>query len=758
MHKKNVQECIILEKREVCKSKLIELFMEYGNLITINICNDKIFEGIITFGRWQNSIEDEESWVNKGCQVLLDNNNEEVLYKKAEDIFIKNTIIRTIPVVNKKNRLVANMERYDSSQELEESLLADLWDYIIKLTSEKELNSEIDFLRDIIKRSKYKLIGSNYLAEQFKIIFGLESSIDYNQFVYEETEFDYIIDMDIAYKFVRKHYAERWYHEVYSCDEFLNEIVRDISSRKYTRWKSCLKGEYCNLNELLKLWKSNNIRIGKNRLMTKEYETFLVDHNYQIKYMNKPGFYINGTINGVAVKMKLMPVEDLVYLENQLVKLNLYCKSLHKNIKIFNFDISGNIELNCIERERVKNWEATEEIYTYDQDKLEDFFGSSYNVRDWLKEIQFGSKRWVKGRGFVAGNINSKSFSYYNYIRYTTDVPHMYQNTIYFFGVCTALGVFTKDEDTIESLLQKKINESKQPYRVVNLGNTCPISIEKMIKSINLEKGDIIITILLSATDKTRATIPVIDLTKAFSNDGENHETLFLDMVAHCNARANYRMAEYIFKYLSPFLTISEKRENKEHSLYTVFNNDEDIEWAEKEVEKYISEIDIVKKYPKIVKQNNGAIVMNANPFSKGHLYLVEEASKKCDILFVFVLEEDKSFFSFYDRITMVKKGTEHISNVIVLPSGQFIISSLTFPGYFQKEKCWDEKKQLITGRMDSSVDVRIFVKYIAKALGIKKRFVGDEKFDMITEEYNNALSILLPIYGGGGKIRCNKA
>lgn len=46
-----------------------------------------------------------------------------------------------------------------------------------------------------------------------------------------------------------------------------------------------------------------------------------------------------------------------------------------------------------------------------------------------------------------------------------------------------------------------------------------------------------------------------------------------------------------------------------------------------------------------------GAAVMNCNPFTLGHRYLIEQAAKECDRLYVFVLSEDKSRFSVADRL-----------------------------------------------------------------------------------------------------------
>ncbi len=132
---------------------------------------------------------------------------------------------------------------------------------------------------------------------------------------------------------------------------------------------------------------------------------------------------------------------------------------------------------------------------------------------------------------------------------------------------------------------------------------------------------------------------------------------------------------------------------------------------------------------------------MNANPFTKGHLHLSEYASKKVDKLIVFVVEEDKSFFPFKDRFKLVKKGLAHLKNVVVVKSGNFIISQQTFPDYFSKETNIDMQ-------VDTTKDLRIFGDIIAKELGIKTRFVGQEPKDMVTKQYNEQMKKILPKFG----------
>ena len=136
-----------------------------------------------------------------------------------------------------------------------------------------------------------------------------------------------------------------------------------------------------------------------------------------------------------------------------------------------------------------------------------------------------------------------------------------------------------------------------------------------------------------------------------------------------------------------------------------------------------------------------GAVVMNCNPFTLGHRYLIEQASKECNRLLVFVLSEDRSYFKTADRMAMVKAGTADLKNVTVLPTGPYLISSATFPTYFLKE-------QADTLDVQCQLDVAVFGDYFAPRFHITRRFVGSEPFCPVTGAYNQALHRLLPAYG----------
>ncbi len=138
---------------------------------------------------------------------------------------------------------------------------------------------------------------------------------------------------------------------------------------------------------------------------------------------------------------------------------------------------------------------------------------------------------------------------------------------------------------------------------------------------------------------------------------------------------------------------------------------------------------------------NNGIAAMNCNPFTLGHKYLISTASKMVDNLYVFVLEEDKSMFPFKQRFEMVKEGVKDINNVIVVPTGKFVVSSMTFPDYFSKEDGFNPS-------MNVAYDFEIFVNYIAPVLELRNRFIGTEPFCKTTRTQHEIMQEILPPKG----------
>lgn len=139
--------------------------------------------------------------------------------------------------------------------------------------------------------------------------------------------------------------------------------------------------------------------------------------------------------------------------------------------------------------------------------------------------------------------------------------------------------------------------------------------------------------------------------------------------------------------------------------------------------------------------EKRGVIVMNANPFTLGHRYLVEQAAAQVDTLFIIVVKEDRSHFSYAERKAMIMAGVADIANVVVCEGSDYAISAATFPTYFLKQLS-DATDTHIT------LDLDLFARHIAPALGATVRFAGSEPLDATTRRYNRLMTELLPAQG----------
>jgi len=134
------------------------------------------------------------------------------------------------------------------------------------------------------------------------------------------------------------------------------------------------------------------------------------------------------------------------------------------------------------------------------------------------------------------------------------------------------------------------------------------------------------------------------------------------------------------------------------------------------------------------------AVVMNANPFTLGHRYLLERASRENDVVHLFLLSEEAGPIPHAVRRTLVEEGTADLANVVLHESGPYIISSATFPSYFLKDG-----DAVI--RAQANLDLTVFAR-IAGCLGIQRRYVGEEPMSHVTGLYNAVMAARLPQLG----------
>lgn len=137
----------------------------------------------------------------------------------------------------------------------------------------------------------------------------------------------------------------------------------------------------------------------------------------------------------------------------------------------------------------------------------------------------------------------------------------------------------------------------------------------------------------------------------------------------------------------------------------------------------------------------NGAVVVNCNPFTLGHRYLIEEAAGQVDRLYIFVVREDRSAFPFAVRLRLVEEGVRDLPNVTVLDSSHYAVSAVTFPAYFLKDPG-------AAGTVQMEIDLILFGRHIAPFFHIDRRFIGTEPYCRTTRRYGEAMRRILPDCG----------
>ena len=141
---------------------------------------------------------------------------------------------------------------------------------------------------------------------------------------------------------------------------------------------------------------------------------------------------------------------------------------------------------------------------------------------------------------------------------------------------------------------------------------------------------------------------------------------------------------------------------------------------------------------PQPIMPQSGIIIMNCNPFTLGHRYLIEQAAQQVQTLYILVVREDCSMFGYDERKAMIVRGVAHINNVVVCDGSEYSISATTFPTYFLK--CLSDASDT-----QMTLDIDLYRRHIAPALGATVRFVGTEPDDPLTRRYNELMKSMLP-------------
>lgn len=348
-----------------------------------------------------------------------------------------------------------------------------------------------------------------------------------------------------------------------------------------------------------------------------------------------------------------------------------------------------------------------------------------------LKQVQYSIEK-----GYMCIYYNGKSINYVMGRRMVQEGSiNMRKPRIFITGPCIAIGTHCKDKETIAYILQSKIKD----YNVEIIGGGFR-NLNLALREVNFCDGDILLIF-----DRKNNIINYCKKSHNYSmafTKVEHIENHILDTdLFHVDGKIGTEIGLNIYDYLCEKNIVKSSFDyscGEEKSFYREGAKKPVVEMVEDE--KFASYLKKMKREYYVENgEINGAIIMTCNPFTLGHKYLIEYASKQVDKLYIFVVEENSFQFSFDDRISMVRAGIADLGNAVVLPSGSYMISSHSLPAYFIKEQDNDAV-------VDASKDLDMFV-YISSALNISKRFVGTEPIDKVTKQYNQSMKDYLARY-----------
>lgn len=220
--------------------------------------------------------------------------------------------------------------------------------------------------------------------------------------------------------------------------------------------------------------------------------------------------------------------------------------------------------------------------------------------------------------------------------------------------------------------------------------------------------------------------------------DGHKGEAVANVIVSHLIAKANAEGCQCVKLYTKP--DNRQLFESLSFRLIAESPNAILMETGVGGIEKYSEELRVkseeLKNEESVVlnaRKPIGVIVMNANPFTLGHRFLVEQSSELVERLYVVVVREDCSMFSYNERKAMVSQGVRDIGNVVVVDGSDYAVSAATFPTYFLKQLSDATDTQII-------LDLDLYRRRIAPALGATIRFFGSEPTDPLTRRYNELM------------------
>lgn len=585
------------------------------------------------------------------------------------------------------------------------------------------LSQEVYAAKKILSKQKVVVVGSN--KEKYKLLatfFQNIISID-NSDVFEEIKKadSWIIDIDNNF-YSRKELFSNIRIGI-DFDEFFLYLLRKIEERVLTRYLTLFKKEEKKKFILHLKKKYSCIKYSFDQEIEAQ---FVIDflNEAEVPILKGHDLFKGYTIS--KYKRNYDEFEMIITLKFILVR---YFDQLDYG------RISDMFPKQVLHVYLGKNIELANE-------EKKSFLSANYHLNRKYSEVYEVPRvrRTFEGDAMEYVNFFNKGQSVENGIRTTLFQPEYYERTIFFVGPCVIYGTYVRDEYTIPSIIQREFNDLEIHYRMVNLGWEYDFNHILRLKRANINQDDIIVVYDFEEDAEHAYCYDISEYMKPDKN-----KIHWRDCYEHVNENGSALFANAIKKVLINHISLYDNNKptsiQKKNNIYDIYKK---IPMDIYIKEKYDVTINSLLECYNVLKDDSvvGAIGMNANPFTKGHEFLVDYAVDKVDLLIVFVVSEDKSDFLFADRFNMVKMGVEKYSDkVLVVPSG-IIASSIYFSEYFVEDKC------KANGYISFVDECLLFARHYAPHAKIRYRFVATEWDDLTTIQYNRDLKKILPCYG----------
>lgn len=739
------EQMAIREETEVSEDCLLEIFLKNPNQ-TVYVMNHMLDQnkadqlvGIITLGDFRRNKKEGKPLINRNFTVCL--SKEEA----AGILQVKQKII-SVPVVDGHGKILCE---YVREQHLSDSLPYSLYSQICgDIAEEYFLGKKVVFVgvpteyRECIEKAiTKKAYGS-------RIVFLWDTS--YNGLLQACSDgYTYFIDFD-----GRGYSIREWFYEKHSVEAFFWD-----DEYKYLDYDGGMEQYLCDrvsyFTDIAVISTSSDYLTGTGKSNVKKH---VLDRE-QLKWNTDRGCYVYYGELPAEVECLFcrfcVDYANYIYIEKTDRMLPVIDMGIHLRTDRWEngeYDIAYNIlprlmdnGIRCLvvndpdnEYEKVADL-CRDDIYSRSLENL-----TEEKLRDIDRILNAGEeKRLDYKRDFLFHPIlvqegwihyPDRKSTYCNYIngeRYTIGNSTNSDKTLYLFGPCIVVGSFVEDACTLGSYLRPMLPEK---YYISNCGQLYA-DLNFSMRNRHYQPEDVVIVFAQHPEIYTQSGITVYSVIEAYRRAGNLSDNVW-DSLKHCNKRITKEVAGELLALFENTGVLEDVTEEGQPVKFGQANH-RGSRRIPKQLRKWLNDIRVSNRRE---YSEAGAIVMNANPFTKGHRYLIEEALRHVEVLYVFVLEENKSTFSFKDRIAMVRLGTSDLENVFVVPSGRYIISTATMPGYFKKETAPFVEADAVN-------DLALFG-VIAAELNIKIRFAGEEPIDRFTNQYNQSMRRLLPEYG----------